>query len=277
MLENVTSVDYKRSRIEALKQRREELEQQMRVQRESVHNARAQVMEDCKTVAQVELEMQKVREQSTRADALNMKLGTDLEQIKTRVSHLRRRMVHQLLQIYPIETRPLSMPRPNSISNNNNNSISISSNNNNNNDVGDDCEWLVCGLHLPHSHFVGCEQEEIATALGYVCHMVAVVAQWFNVPLRYEMVPASSRSTISDTISPQASGTPQFPLYARGVDRTRFEYGVFLLNKNIEQLLNHAGMEVGRLQNTLPNLWRLLHWSEEVTTKAPEQQPHKKC
>lgn len=28
----------------------------------------------------------------------------------------------------------------------------------------------------------------------------------------------------------------RFPLYSRGVDRTRFEYGVFLLNKNIEQV-----------------------------------------
>lgn len=27
-----------------------------------------------------------------------------------------------------------------------------------------------------------------------------------------------------------------FPLYSRGVDRYRFEYGVFLLNKNIEQV-----------------------------------------
>lgn len=27
-----------------------------------------------------------------------------------------------------------------------------------------------------------------------------------------------------------------FPLYAKGVDRYRFEFGVFLLNKNIEQV-----------------------------------------
>jgi hypothetical protein len=98
-------------------------------------------------------------------------------------------------------------------------------------------EWLVGGLYLPHSHFVGCEQDEIATALGYVCHMVCVAAVWLNVPLRYAMSAASSRSTITDLINPQTSNSPKFPLYARGVDRTRFEYAVFLLNKNIEQLV----------------------------------------
>ena len=30
-----------------------------------------------------------------------------------------------------------------------------------------------------------------------------------------------------------------FPLYAKGVDRYRFEFGVFLLNKNIEQVHLH--------------------------------------
>ncbi len=107
-------------------------------------------------------------------------------------------------------------------------------------DAGDpqlEYEWLVGGLYLPHSHFVGCEQDEIATALGYVCHMVCVAALWLNIPLRYAMSAASSRSTITDHINPQTSSSPKFPLYARGVDRTRFEYAVFLLNKNIEQLV----------------------------------------
>lgn len=31
-------------------------------------------------------------------------------------------------------------------------------------------------------------------------------------------------------------GPRAFPLYGRGVDRYRFDYGVFLLNKNIEQV-----------------------------------------
>lgn len=45
-----------------------------------------------------------------------------------------------------------------------------------------------------------------------------------------------------------------FPLYAKGVDRYRFEFGVFLLNKNIEQLMNAYGLIVMDLRHTLPNI-----------------------
>jgi UV radiation resistance-associated gene protein len=33
----------------------------------------------------------------------------------------------------------------------------------------------------------------------------------------------------------------RFPLYAKGVDTYRFEYGVFLLNKNIELVSSSPG------------------------------------
>lgn len=33
---------------------------------------------------------------------------------------------------------------------------------------------------------------------------------------------------------------------------------MFLLNKNLEQLLHVHGIEGARLQNTLPNLWKLM-------------------
>lgn len=34
-----------------------------------------------------------------------------------------------------------------------------------------------------------------------------------------------------------------FPLYVKGVDTYRFEYGVFLLNKNIEMVSHHFTMD----------------------------------
>ena len=42
------------------------------------------------------------------------------------------------------------------------------------------------------------------------------------------------------------------------MDRTRFEYGVFLLNKNVEQVLASQGLEAISLRHTLPNLYELL-------------------
>lgn len=50
----------------------------------------------------------------------------------------------------------------------------------------------------------------------------------------------------------------RFPLYPRGVDNTRFEYAVFLLNKNVEQILNSQGIDAKNLRNTLPNLLEFL-------------------
>ena len=62
-----------------------------------------------------------------------------------------------------------------------------------------------------------------------------------------------SNSYVCDPVAFQAAASKatQYPLYSRGVDRTRFEYGVFLLNKNIEQLLHSQGLEVITLRHTL--------------------------
>jgi len=115
---------------------------------------------------------------------------------------------------------------------------------------------IINGFPLPNSDFTGCDEEQIATALGVVVHAVSMISKYLELPLRYPMLPMCSRSVIRDEISQQVS--PKFPLYSRGVDRTRFEYAVFLLNKNLEQLLNSIGLEVITLRHTLPNLQILL-------------------
>lgn len=50
------------------------------------------------------------------------------------------------------------------------------------------------------------------------------------------------------------------------MERYRFEYGNFLLNKNIEQLMNAAGITVLDIRTTLPNLKNLI-----VTLTASNQ------
>lgn len=72
------------------------------------------------------------------------------------------------------------------------------------------------------------------------------------------MTPIGSRSVIADEIA-HPTGT-KFPLYSRGVDPRRFVYAVFLLNKNVEQVLSTVGPQVFsrvqpyRLRHTLANL-----------------------
>ena len=49
----------------------------------------------------------------------------------------------------------------------------------------------------------------------------------------------------------------EFPLFAEHAEGTRFAYAVFLLNKDLEQLLNAHGMLAVGPRHTLPNLKRL--------------------
>ncbi|KAJ3300193.1 hypothetical protein HK104_003421 [Borealophlyctis nickersoniae] len=118
--------------------------------------------------------------------------------------------------------------------------------------------YTIREIRLPNSEYSGQDEERIATALGYVAHLVSMVAFYLNIPLRYPMKLMSSRSTILDTVSQQYQGSKEFPLHSRGVERFRFEYGVFLVNKNIEQLMNYMSLSVTNLRNTLPNLQLLI-------------------
>lgn len=122
----------------------------------------------------------------------------------------------------------------------------------------DGATLCINALRLPNSDFSGADEESVAAALGSVCHCVSLLARYLAVPLRYPMRPVGSRSLVTDAISPAHSAAPHFPLYSRGVDRTRFEYAVFLLNKNIEQLLHSQQLEIITLRHTLPNLHRLM-------------------
>jgi hypothetical protein len=85
-----------------------------------------------------------------------------------------------------------------------------------------------------------------------------------------------------------ASVANSFPLYAKGVEKYRFDYAVFLLNKNIElvslpisvmsrqtfnldtllQLMIDVGIRIEDMRHTLPNLKMLL-----LTLAAQDRPP----
>ncbi|CAM0136393.1 unnamed protein product [Umbelopsis sp. WA50703] len=124
-------------------------------------------------------------------------------------------------------------------------------------DYGDPQLYHIRGLPLPNSVFAGYDEEIIATALGYTGHLVNMLAYYLAIPLKYPITPMGSRASVRDPIS-ILQGSRNFPLYSRGVDRYRFEYGVFLLNKNVEQLVNAHGLIVMDLRHTLPNVHYLI-------------------
>lgn len=95
-------------------------------------------------------------------------------------------------------------------------------------------------------------EESVATALGYAGQLVQLLSVYMGKGLVYPMTYIGSRSLIRDNISAMVGPRMyarsffrkllrrltgfRFPLFSRGVDTYRFEYAVFLLNKDIEMV-----------------------------------------
>ncbi|XP_076889125.1 vacuolar protein sorting 38-like [Bidens hawaiensis] len=139
----------------------------------------------------------------------------------------------------------------------------------------------ISGLHLTVLPFKKIsfftdkkEVQTSATALGYVAHAVSLIAFYLEIPLRYPLRLGGSRTYICDyapsveptssdftSISlPSSTSKPmEFPLFLEGQDTTRSAYAVFLLNKDLEQLLNFIGVESLGPRHVLANLKELLN------------------
>jgi len=100
-------------------------------------------------------------------------------------------------------------------------------------------------------------EDTVATALGYAAQVVQLLAAYLGKGLIYPVTCVGSRSLIRDGISAMV-GPRMFPLFSKGVDTYRFEYGVFLLNKDIEMLMADRDLRALDMRHTLPNLKNLL-------------------
>ena len=128
--------------------------------------------------------------------------------------------------------------------------------------------FTIRTLHLPNSNFdlPNTSATAVAAALGYVAHCVHRLSLCLSVLLPYPITARASTSTITDPISLlPPSQSRVFPLHinARGDDLAaasgsasfgRFEYAVFLLNKDIEALTSKLEVRVVDIRQTLPNL-----------------------
>ncbi|KAF1359859.1 UV radiation resistance-associated gene protein [Lizonia empirigonia] len=159
----------------------------------------------------------------------------------------RRRICEDLLNIYPIDPLP-----------------------------GKSLAFTIRGLLLPNSHFDDASQDVTSAALGHAVQLVSMLSPYFSVMLPYPVSPHGSTSTIEDPLAmghSNANNPRTYPLYMKGVVRYRFEYGVFLLNKNIEILSNALGIRPLDIRQTLPNLKYLLY----VATAGKGELPARKA
>ncbi|KAI5241949.1 hypothetical protein E4T42_07855 [Aureobasidium subglaciale] len=183
--------------------------------------------------------------------------------IKASITQQRRRVTHDLSKIYPIKPLP-----------------------------DQSLAFEIRGMHLPNSEALdAASPESLAASLAHVSHVIQLLSLYLGAVLPYPCQPRSSTSTILDPISiltspatttSKSSSTSSqheiaartFPLFAKGAVRFRFEYGVFLLNKNIEILLStHFGVRVLDIRQTLPNLLYVFY----CATAGDEELPARKA
>lgn len=146
--------------------------------------------------------------------------------------------------------------------------------------AGSPLAFQICGIPLPnttynHSRVAGASPEDaLSAALGYVAVLINALQYYLGVPLPYPITPFASRSTIRDDISLLPDPQRDFPLYLpRGGSSAqfRFDYGWFLLNKDVEALCTAQGLKVVDIRHTLPNLKYLLYVCSAGTDELPER------
>lgn len=118
-------------------------------------------------------------------------------------------------------------------------------------------QFTIRDIFLPNSTFDDTNRDEIAAALGFTAQLVEQLSIYLVCPLPYPLEAAASFSWIRDPIS---AGLAQrrYPLHPTSV-AYKFEYGVYLLNKDIEFLMSKVGLRVLDIRHTLPNLKYLLY------------------
>lgn len=124
-----------------------------------------------------------------------------------------------------------------------------------------------------------------AAGLGFVAHFVLILSHYLALPLRYPIRAAGSTSYIIDPVSimpttsdPTYLGPPysprferRYPLFSMRGANERLSFAVFLLSKDIEQLLQGRGLVCGDLRDHLGNLTALTFWITSITEEEDRE------
>lgn len=227
------AVTAEKRRVAAARRRRDELQANIQDRREKMKIGR-----DQQTRAESEIAEHKAKGNETKAL---------LEKTNEDITGQRRRVCEDLLRIFPIEPVP-----------------------------GKPLTFTIRGLLLPNSVFEDVQEDVTSAALGHVAQIVSLLSPYLSVILPYPISLQGSTSTIDDPLAlsqNQQVHQRTYPLYMKNVVRYRFEYGVFLLNKNIEILSNSIGLRPVDIRHTLPNLKYLLY----VATAGKGELPARKA
>ncbi|CAI4218897.1 unnamed protein product [Parascedosporium putredinis] len=222
-----------RKNVAAVKQRKKELEESIRLRRAAIRDGRAVQEKAERDVANARDKLDSSREAT----------ATTREQIRGQ----KRRICSDLADIFDIRPVPDGPPL----------SFQI-------------CGIPLPNTTFDAATSRTTGEDELSAALGYVSSLTDHLQYYLSMPLPYPITAFGSRSSIRDDISLltdlatryQARGR-EFPLFLpRGGSTAahfRFEYAWFLLNKDIEALCASQGLRVVDIRQTLPNLKYLLY------------------
>jgi hypothetical protein len=116
---------------------------------------------------------------------------------------------------------------------------------------GQQDRWTIRGLELPPFDCPPRDEEQLATVLGYIVHVVLLLSKYTRISLRYQLLYYSSRSMIRDHTVNQI-----YPLY-RTNELERFRKGFLWLAKDIEQVMVTKGLSYDRSKDLLYNLQQI--------------------
>lgn len=121
--------------------------------------------------------------------------------------------------------------------------------------------FAISGMPLLPSHLLGeCDDVLASGALGTTALLVSRLADYLQVPLRFPIRFSGSRTTIVDPIGSHVD--PVFPLFRQSQSTERFSFAVWLLNKDVEQLLTSQGLITHDVRMTLYNLSKLMSFEK---------------
>lgn len=216
--------------------------------RASLSSRRAAILAGRDAQARVEADIASNREKLEASGQL-------LERTALQIRGQRRRICSELCDIFPIT--PVSDAPP--------------------------LSFRICNLPLPNSTYdvataKAIDEDALSAALGLATLLTRHLQLYLASPLPYPLHAFGSRSLARDDIShlpDKPSPRREFPLYLpRGGSTTgqwRFEYGWFLLNKDIEALCSSQGLRVVDIRHSLPNLKYLLYVCSAGTHDMPER------
>lgn len=201
-------------------------------------------------------EAQVKAEQDIAADREKLSLSAQRTvQMDVDIRGQRRRICSELSEVFPITPIPNAPP----------------------------LSFEICGVNLPNSVYDHTtartlSEDSLSAGLGLVALVTRHLQFYLSHPLPYNIVHYGSRSYIQDEIShldDKSVGGREFPLFLpRGGSTSgqwRFEYGWFLLNKDIEALCSSQGLRVVDIRHTLANLKYLLYVCSAGSDEMPER------